>query len=188
VEFQNEDITTTTKERFVGKRCMIDTYRFLNGLPLRDGDDALQVNWCEIVTTDKDTDEVLYKNTFVTNLKITKKNVKKIARAGRTRWKIENENNNVLKNRGYHLEHNFGHGKDNLSALLFGMNILAFLLHNVLDMLDEQYQFVRSVLPSRITFFNHIRALTCYLYFDNWERLMKFMIKGFESEDEGGNY
>ena len=33
--------------------------------------------------------------------------------------KIENENNNVLKNHGYHLEHNFGHGKAHLSNVLF---------------------------------------------------------------------
>ena len=28
----------------------------------------------------------------------------------RTRWKIENETFNVLKQHGYHLEHSFGHG------------------------------------------------------------------------------
>jgi hypothetical protein len=27
-------------------------------------------------------------------------------------WKIENEHHAVLKNRGYNLEHNFGHGKE----------------------------------------------------------------------------
>ena len=31
--------------------------------------------------------------------------------AGRRRWKIENENNNTLKTKGYQFEHNFGHGK-----------------------------------------------------------------------------
>ena len=188
VQFQEEDITTRNEERFIGKRCEIDTYRFINGVPLRDGQDALQVNWCEIVTTDKDTGDVIYKNAFATNLEITKKNVKKIGKAGRARWKIENENNNVLKNRGYHLEHNFGHGKENLSALLLSLNILAFLIHTVLDMMDEKYQFIRRILPSRMTFFNHIRTLTCYIYFDNWEQLMKFMIKGFDSEVEGDNY
>jgi hypothetical protein len=30
--------------------------------------------------------------------------------AGRARWKVENENNNTLKTKGYHLEHNYGHG------------------------------------------------------------------------------
>jgi hypothetical protein len=37
----------------------------------------------------------------------------------------------VLKTKGYHLEHNFGHGKKNLSALLMTFNLLAFLFHTV---------------------------------------------------------
>jgi hypothetical protein len=37
-----------------------------------------------------------------------KGNVRLLAGYGRGRWKIENEHNNVLKNRGYNLEHNFG--------------------------------------------------------------------------------
>ena len=63
---------------------------------LRDGEDALQVNWCELTTTRQDG-IVLYRNSFVTNYEITKENVKEIAQAGRARWKIENENNNILR-------------------------------------------------------------------------------------------
>ena len=46
----------------------------------------------------------------------------------RGRWKIENENNNVLKTKGSHLEHNFGHGKQYLSAFMLSLNLLAFLV------------------------------------------------------------
>ena len=38
-------------------------------------------------------------------------NVAELADCARARWKIENETFNVLKQHGYHLEHNFGHGK-----------------------------------------------------------------------------
>jgi hypothetical protein len=31
---------------------------------------------------------------------------------------VENENSNTLKTKGYHLTHNFGHGKQHLSSLL----------------------------------------------------------------------
>jgi hypothetical protein len=48
----------------------------------------------------------------------------------------ENENNNVLKNHGYHLEHNFGHGHAYLAQLLVALNLLAFLFHTVLDLCD----------------------------------------------------
>lgn len=82
-----------------------DTYRFAAQVPLRDGDDALMVNWCELITTKKDG-TVIYKNAFATNHEITEENVKEIVSSGRARWKIENENNNTLKTKGYNLEHN----------------------------------------------------------------------------------
>lgn len=42
---------------------------------------------------------------WLTNFKIGKNNITKIARGGRLRWKIENEGFNVQKNRGFNLEH-----------------------------------------------------------------------------------
>jgi hypothetical protein len=98
-------IQTVVEKRWTGKTHKIDTYRFVNQVPLRDGDDALEVNWCELITTSPDG-KILYKNAFATNFKISKNNVKEIVRDGRTRWKVENENNNVLKTKVYHLEHN----------------------------------------------------------------------------------
>lgn len=54
-------------------------------------------------------------------------------RAGRARWKPENESHNVLKTKSYHLEHNYGHGKSNLANTLLTLNLLAFLIHTVLS-------------------------------------------------------
>ena len=123
---------------------------------------------------------MVYKNAFATNFEITEKNVIEIVADGRARWKIENENNNVLKTKGYHLEHNFGHGKKNLSALLMTFNLLAFLIHTVLDLMDEKYKLIRKTLPTRKTFFQDIRALTRYIWFDNWNQLMIFMLRGLK--------
>jgi hypothetical protein len=149
-------------------------------VPLRDGDDALMVNWCELTTTRHDG-KVTYHNAFATNHRITAANVVQIVRAGRTRWKVENENNNTLKTKGYHLTHNFGHGKQHLSALLLTLNLLAFLFHTLLELLDSSYQCIRQFLP-RKTFFDDLRALTRYLCFDSWQALMAFMIQGLELE------
>jgi len=49
-------------------------------------------------------------------------------RAGRARWKIENEAFNTLKNQGYQFEHNFGHGQQQLSVVLALLMMLAFLV------------------------------------------------------------
>lgn len=104
------------------------------------------VNWCELKTTKPDG-KVLYHNAFATNHKINKDNVIEIAGAGRARWKIENENNNTLKTKGYHLTHNYGHGKQHLSSLLCSMIILALLFHTLLEVGDERYRQVREKLP-----------------------------------------
>ena len=101
-------------------------------------------------------------------------------RQPRARWKIENENNNVLKTKGYHLEHNFGHGKKHLSSLLLTMNLLAFSLHTLLEVTDPSYQMVRAAVGARRKFFQHLEAVTAYWFFENWERLMDFMMRGQE--------
>jgi hypothetical protein len=155
------------------------TYRFANGVPLTAEEDALQVNWCELTVTNK-KGEVLYRNAFITDFEITPGNVASIVATARARWKIENENNNVLKNRGYHLEHNFGHGKKHLSSLLAALNILAFLYHTFLHFCDEKYRLIRTALPTRQTFFDDLRALTRYLLFADWDALMDFMMRGLE--------
>ena len=157
------------------------TYRYANGVPLRAGEDALLVNWCEVTVTKGRDGEVLYHNAFATNHLITDKTVAPIVNLlGRTHWKIENENNNVLKNRGYHLEHNFGHGKNHLSSFLLTLNLLAFLFHTVLELVDEKYQLLREELSARRTFFNDVRALLRYLLFESWEHLLDFMIEQLE--------
>lgn len=172
-------IQTLTMGRRHGKQCFTDTYRILNQVPLRHSEDALFVNWCELVTTNE-AGKVLYRNAFVTDHAITADNVAELVKAGRARWKIENENNNTLKTKGYHLAHNFGHGEEFLSQLLLTMNLLAFLYHTVLHLVDRAYQLIRDKLPTRKTFFDDLRALTRYMYFDNWNKLMQFMMHGLE--------
>lgn len=145
-------------------------------LPLINSDDALLVDWCELVTTDSN-DKVIYRNAWATSHAITASNVAEIVAAARARWKIENENNNTLKTKGYHFEHNFGHGKLHLSNLLVTMILMAFLLHTVLDRVDERYRTVRSLLPSRRTFFEHVRTLLHYMPFESRDHLMAFMLE-----------
>ena len=176
---ENGSVQSLKRERRQGKRLVFDTYRFANRLPLRDSPDALKVNWCALTTTDADG-KVLYLNSFITNFSIDAKNVEAIVEAGRTRWKVENENNNTLKTKGYHLTHNFGHGKKYLAATLATLNLLAFLFHTVLDRMDSKYQLIRAKLPCRKIFFQHVQALTCYLCFDNFDALMNFMMQALK--------
>lgn len=176
---RNGTINNLTVPRRVGKKHFTDTYRYARDLPLINSDDALLVNWLELVTTNEDG-KVTYRNAWATSHPVDQANVVELAKAGRARWKIENENNNTLKTKGYNFEHNFGHGKKHLANLMATMILMAFLLHTALDWLDERYREVRSKLPSRRTFFEHVRSLLQYLPFDNWDHLMSFMLASLE--------
>jgi hypothetical protein len=176
----SNDIDQLTCRRFNGRFTEIITCRFVEDVPLRGGPKALLVNWCEVTITHSKTGKQLYYNTFVTNHHLTEQNVIPLVDAGRARWKVENENNNVLKTKGYHLEHNFGHGKQFLASFLLTLNLLAFLFHTILELVDARYRLLRQKLAVRQTFFNDVKTLTRYLFFDSWQHLLDFMITQLE--------
>lgn len=161
-----------------GKHHEVWTYRYCNEVPLRDGD-GLLVNWCEL-TILQEEGKRLYKNAFVTNHPLTPDSIGPIVAAGRARWKIENENNNTLKTKGYHLEHNYGHGKKHLASLLATLNILAFLFHTMLEFMNKTYQLLRVTLGRRDTLFNSIRTLLTFVCFKSFDSMMVFMIEGLK--------
>ena len=176
---RNGVVKTVVRKRWTGKQHETDTYRYVSTVPLRDADDALSVNWCEMTTHAADTGKVLYRNAFATSLVIDDTNVAAVVASGRARWKIENENNNTLKTKGYHFEHNYGHGKQFLSSLLATLILLAYLLHTLLDLTDDKFCLLLQTLPSRRRLFDDMKALTSYLCFDSWEHLLDFMLEGW---------
>jgi hypothetical protein len=176
----NNGIAAWESRHWNGRFTEVSMYRSLHDVRLLDGKDALAVNWFEITVVNAKTGVQLYHNSFITNHRVTAENVAKLAQAGRGRWKIENENNNVLKTKGYHVEHNFGHGQQYLSAVMLSLNLLAFLFHTVLEWSDDKYALLRRVLARRQTFFDDIRALTRYMVFDSWAHLIDFMLQGLK--------
>lgn len=151
-------------------------YRYVNQIPLRDTQPSLLVNWCQVTVVRASDAKVLYSNAFITDHTLTPTTVPQVVSAGRSRWKTENENHNVLKTKGYHLEHNFGHGQQHLAASLLTLNLLAFLFHTVLHLVDDAYQQIRHQRGTRKGFFQDILALTKYLWFESWQHLLDFML------------
>lgn len=166
--------------RWTGQGFEIWTYRYVNQVPLRAGPKALLVNWCDLTIVNETTGQITYHNAWATDHSLTATTIRPVVAAGRGRWKIENEGNNVLKNHGYHLEHNYGHGQQYLALVIVMLILLAFLFHTVLHLCDEKYRRVRTALGTRKTFFDDIRALTRYHWFQDWEQLLDFMIAGLE--------
>jgi hypothetical protein len=167
-----DEVSQLRKE---GGKKLTYRYRWFSQAPLRDGKDALSVNWIGLTISDA-KGKTTYEGAFVTSLEVSRETVAEIAACARARWKIENESFNILKNNGYHLEHNFGHGKQNLAMLFAAMNLLAFAMHTVCDCLEDLWGKAREAKRSRKRFFEHIRTITAYLVFPDWWSLMTTLI------------
>jgi hypothetical protein len=167
-----DEVSQLRKE---GGKKLTYRYRWFSEAPLRDGKDALSVNWIGLAISDA-KGKTTYEGAFVTSLEVSRETVAEIAACARARWKIENESFNILKNNGYHLEHNFGHGKQNLAMLFAAMNLLAFAMHTVCDCLEDLWVKAREAKRSRKRFFEHIRTITAYLVFPDWWSLMTTLI------------
>jgi len=180
-----KDLSEFTEKVKKGKKSQKYIYRFRNNVPLNGSKNSIEVNWIELIIKNE-TGKTTSRFSFITNHTVTRDNVKAFIESGRCRWKIENENNNTLKTKGYNIEHNYGHGAKNLANFLLSLNILSFLCHTMMDLCDKRYKLIRKTLPTRRKFFTDIEALTTYMYFDDWNKLMIFMIRGLELEDPGG--
>ena len=157
-----------------GKRAT-HVYRWLTGVPLRASQDALSVNWFAVEILDAKGKRTYY-NSFITDLPISAQNVAELAACGRARWKIENETFNVLKTNGYHLEHNFGHGKKTLASIFVVLNLLAFAFHTAAQLCVLAWRNAMAARGARYRFFEHLRTVTTYIVFDDWTHLLQTII------------
>jgi hypothetical protein len=131
-------------------------YEWTNGVPLNDNKKTVMVNYFEYwIEVGK---KITYHNSWVTDLPVDEGNVKELVKAGRCRWKIENEVFNALKNQGYHIEHNYGHGKKHLSFDFFLLNLLAFFMHQIFELTYIPYQQLREKFGSKRNLWDHLRA------------------------------
>ena len=109
--------------------------RFHNGVPLNEAHPDCLVNVLEYweihpsrIVKNVSRIGTVQHFSWITDFTLTPDNVYAIMRGGRARWKTENETFNTLKNQGYNLEHNYGHGEQNLSVVLALLMMLVFLV------------------------------------------------------------
>lgn len=153
----------------------IHKYAWIGNLLLNGNKNAPSVNYFEYSII-KDEDKITYTNSWVTDIDVNSDNVKDLVRAGRSRWKIENENFNTLKNQGYHAEHNFGHGNKNLSFNFFIFILIAFYMHQIMEHTDLLFKKARDKFSARKEFWNQLRCTIRVIIFETWESLLKFII------------
>lgn len=151
-------------------------YQWVNDVPLNGTKDADHVNFFQYQIVSKNN-KINYKNSWVTDISVNKNNVVTLVKGGRARWKIENETFNTLKNQGYHIEHNFGHGNHHLSMVLFILNLVAFYVHQILELTDRLYQTVRyTKFTSRKEFWNQLRCTFRILVFKSFEHMLAYIL------------
>lgn len=151
-------------------------YRFANKVRLHQDVDSPFVNFVEIkevtewVGKKNKQEKIKRSFTFITDIEVTEKNVGQLAEGGRTRWKIENETFNTLKNRGYNLEHNYGHGEKNLTHNFIMSMFLAFLV----DQIQELSCYVFKKLLEKIEFKTHLwnkfSSAIEWVEFSDWDQ------------------
>jgi hypothetical protein len=173
MEWVNEQrqLKEVSRMEFRDKKGRLHVYEWINGVPLNGNKETVITNYFEYWLIDKE--KVTYHNSWVTDISISEENVKDLVRGGRCRWKIENEVFNTLKNQGYHIEHNYGHGKKNLSMNFFLLNLLAFFMHQIFELTDNLYQQCRKKFSSKREFWNCLRGVIKVLIFPDWENLLQ---------------
>jgi hypothetical protein len=142
-------------------------------VPLNDANYNYRVNVLEYWETKKDGRKQRF--SWVTKLSLEPENVYEIMRAGRSRWRIENETFNTLKNQGYHFEHNYGHGYENLCSVMTMLMMLAFLIDQVQQLCCKVYQKARQHTGRLTALFEKVRVLTEMLVFESWVHLYTFI-------------
>lgn len=154
-------------------------FRFINQVPLNASNQDVLVNFVEYWEVKGDKKQHFC---WVTDFTVTKINVFEIMRGGRARWKIENETLNTLKNQGYNFEHNYGHGKVNLSVVFALLMMLAFLVDQAQQLACPLFQAVLKAEGSRKRLWEHMRALFYTLEFASLEDIFRALLYGYKVE------
>lgn len=154
---------------------------FVNGLPLNQANPDLLVNVLQYLEFGPDG-EPTKKFTWVTDLKITRGNAQHLVRGGRARWKIENETFNTLKNQGYHFEHNYGHGKQNLSVVFATLMMLAFLVNQVEQICCPLFRAVLHKFRTKRALWDNVRSHYRHFTFTSMHHLYQVMLYDLAKE------
>jgi len=171
----------TTEFEIVDKKNpeMVHRFSFLNQVSLNESNQDLLVNFLEYweVTPDK-----VKHFCWVTDFTVTKYNAYKLMRGGRTRWKIENETFNTLKNQGYHFGHSYGLGKENLSLVFALLMMLAFLIDQTQQLSCKLFRAIWAKLKSKRALWEAMRSLFKDFAFESMEMLYDALLFGIKKQ------
>lgn len=132
-------LAVRTKVR--GKGDVRQAFRWLDNLQYK----GMTLGFVRCEEIDKQGDVTVY--AWLTSFTVTRQNVQEIARAGRMRWKIENEGFNEQKN-GYEMEHFCNCNDFNVMFCLYLILQIAHMFMQLLaksSLLDEPHQVLKHL-------------------------------------------
>ncbi len=152
-------------------------FRFVNDMPLNASNPNVRVNFIEYWEIGPNKVQHF---SWVTDLRVSKRNVYHLMRGGRARWKIENETFNTLKNQGYNFEHNYGHGEQHLSVVFAMLMMLAFLVDQTQQLCCALFQAVWAKLGSKRLLWERMRALFDDYALQSMQQLLETLLYGLK--------
>jgi hypothetical protein len=170
---------THEKTEWNGRSHLVYRYKWVNGIENRAEGETMRVNYLYFEIYNREKGEVTYKSSWITNHEINESNVENMTACAR--WKIENGHNNVLKNYGYNLKHNFGHGQNYADEIFCLLDLAAFLFHGIQRLIggkscagarqSGRYLLGNAVLPADVGL-QFVRALVGFESCPKTERLL----------------
>jgi hypothetical protein len=144
-------------------------FSYFNNVTLNEANPDIRVNFLHCTQTDKNGQITIF--SWVTSLSINERNIMDLMRAGRSRWKIENETFNTLKNQGYRFEHNYGHGHENLSCVFAHLMLMAFLIDQIVQRCSSHFKALWLATRTKSKLWNMIQSLFQVKIYKNFKEL-----------------
>lgn len=160
---------------FTSENGVLHQFRFMNSVSLNKSHPDLKINFLEYRQNNPDGKVLDF--SWVTDVEITKDNALEITRGGRSRWKIENETYNTLKNLGYNFEHSYGHGKNHLTAVFTILMMLSFFIDQIQELSCNLFISVKKKVGSYKRVWEKMRVLFEYVRLSSWEELYNRILK-----------
>lgn len=172
--FDAVDVSENTKyHEFRDSTGFFHQFHYLNDVALNKSNPDIRVNFLEYKQTDPKGKDLRF--SWVTNILITSENAFTLMQGGRSGWKMENETFNTLKNLGYNLEHNHGHGRKYLSTNLCLLMLLAFLIDQAQEISCSLFQTVKKQAGSFQVLWEDTQTLFKRAELSSWKSLYKLL-------------
>lgn len=177
VQAEEQTGRVTYYERHDRAAGLVHRFRFVHHVPLNASNVDIRVNFIEYWEMG---DGKVQHFSWVTDLRVSTRNVFHLMRGGRARWKIAHETFNTLKNQGDNFEHNDGHGTQNLSVVFATVMMLAFLVDQTQQLCCTLFRAVWAKLGSKRLLWERMRALFYDYRLESMRELLEALFYGFE--------